>query len=221
MTHLGRHLRPGDTVLGYDIAQHNLTDDAYSKRGELPDAILVRKTYTKIKKRTERRKWKLKRLNIIEDTERVLKKSDIERQEREFESFMCEVEEDPDSLANVNVYSKFNTKDEEKEYERRFGHLENNDGDDDDFALLPDLLGAMVLNDAEEQIVVPNQAPPAAQNDDFDDDDLMMMAQVPQQEVIKHTGRGLRNKGNDDIQQKQGGFQQQDASSVFKPFTKD
>lgn len=71
-THLGRVLRPGDVALGYDLRASNLTDpnlEAAIARGyELPDAMLVRKSYAeKRRKRRARgqgRNWRLRRLNV-------------------------------------------------------------------------------------------------------------------------------------------------------------
>jgi len=44
-THLGRLLRPGDIVYGYDLANTNLNDPIFDsmKREDVPDAVLVRK----------------------------------------------------------------------------------------------------------------------------------------------------------------------------------
>ncbi len=58
VTHLGRILRTGDTVLGYHLSsQANFTAEELGLR-DLPDVILVRKVYEKHGKRN----WTLKNL---------------------------------------------------------------------------------------------------------------------------------------------------------------
>ncbi|KAL9653875.1 hypothetical protein ABK040_012935 [Willaertia magna] len=62
-SHLGRLLKPGDTVLGYDLhrlqfEEETIKEYKHSQMNKLPEVILVRKVY---KKRHERN-WKLKTL---------------------------------------------------------------------------------------------------------------------------------------------------------------
>lgn len=61
-THLGDILNFNDTVLGYDLTQASLSDiDKFnSKDLQLPDVVLVKKTYPKFRKRQRNRIWKLK-----------------------------------------------------------------------------------------------------------------------------------------------------------------
>jgi nonsense-mediated mRNA decay protein 3 len=209
MTHLGHLLQPGDTVLGYDIIQHNLGDDAYNKRGDLPDAILVRKTLHKIKKRSERRKWKLKRLGIVDEGEKVLKKAQIEQSQVEFEEFMEEIEEDPQMLSTVNIYSRFTTKAEEDEHHTRFGHLAGEDGEDD----LPDLLEAMVLHDAQISIETAPKVKPVDRNDEDEDDEPFMDDSGPK--VSVKSGRGLHNQKSG-AQLRAGGFDTDNAQEAYQ-----
>jgi len=76
VSHLGYLIKPGDLVLGYDLANAVL-GESISKplRGRvLPDILLVRKTYDKKKKTKKRRNWKLKRLKIEADDDMKQKK---------------------------------------------------------------------------------------------------------------------------------------------------
>lgn len=135
-THLGRVLRPGDVVLGYDLRASNHTDpnlEAAIARGyELPDALLVRKSYAeKRRKRRARgqgRNWRLRRLNVAAGAdaddeaeasaaqERKPRGGAAARAERraadaaeaaraeDLERFLEEIEEDPDVRARIALY---------------------------------------------------------------------------------------------------------------------
>lgn len=60
-THLGDILNFNDTVLGYDLLQSQLSDlDQFDQDLQLPDIILVKKTFPKFRKRQRNRIWKLK-----------------------------------------------------------------------------------------------------------------------------------------------------------------
>ena len=62
-SHLGKYLEVGDDVLGYDLKTSNInSDNLDTLDGNYPDAILVRKIFAKRERRTEKRKWKLKRI---------------------------------------------------------------------------------------------------------------------------------------------------------------
>ena len=68
-THLGNQIFPGDHALGYDLSVTVATsvalDEAVAKGLELPDVILVRKSYrSKRARRAQRRNWELKRLEM-------------------------------------------------------------------------------------------------------------------------------------------------------------
>eukprot|EP00879_Flechtneria_rotunda_P020112 GHRR01021152.1.p1 GENE.GHRR01021152.1~~GHRR01021152.1.p1 ORF type:complete len:446 (+),score=110.36 GHRR01021152.1:905-2242(+) len=70
-THLGHILHPGDSAMGYDLANANLVDMDYeahvNRGGTVPDVILVRKSYEEKRKKTrgrQNRAWKLKHLPI-------------------------------------------------------------------------------------------------------------------------------------------------------------
>lgn len=61
-THLGDILNFNDTVLGYDLLQSNLSEiDEFQERDlQIPDIVLVKKTFPKYRKRQRNRLWKLK-----------------------------------------------------------------------------------------------------------------------------------------------------------------
>jgi nonsense-mediated mRNA decay protein 3 len=125
-SHLGRILKAGDVVLGYDLATANFNnsdfDEARASRklDNLPDVVLVRKSYAHLRRQGVQRKWKLRDLEKEEegtamDTEVVSKKKspsavsgsqrlEQERAARDMEMFMQDIEEDPEMRQSINVY---------------------------------------------------------------------------------------------------------------------
>eukprot|EP00455_Lapot_gusevi_P046566 TRINITY_DN614_c0_g3_i2.p1 TRINITY_DN614_c0_g3~~TRINITY_DN614_c0_g3_i2.p1 ORF type:complete len:539 (+),score=164.90 TRINITY_DN614_c0_g3_i2:130-1746(+) len=103
-THLGNLLSPGDNALGYYLKHANLNEsDVEGLQGlELPDVVLVRKSYP-AKNRARRRKWDLK---VLEKEEEEGKRRDDDRAMRDLEQFKQELEEDPELRANVNIFKK-------------------------------------------------------------------------------------------------------------------
>ncbi|GMH34161.1 hypothetical protein BSKO_01995 [Bryopsis sp. KO-2023] len=107
-THLGNVLKPGDSALGYDLKHAHIANDDYDAhlaRGmQLPDAILVSKSYAeKRKKRRQRgvqRPWKLQTM----DREMGEGGRNPEVEDKEMEQFLDEVEEDPDVRARISVF---------------------------------------------------------------------------------------------------------------------
>lgn len=63
-THLGHLLKPGDSVLGYNLEDANINDVHYDKlnKDRIPDVVLVKKFYGDSERRTDRY-WKLKHLD--------------------------------------------------------------------------------------------------------------------------------------------------------------
>eukprot|EP01006_Ploeotia_vitrea_P039272 TRINITY_DN66326_c8_g9_i1.p1 TRINITY_DN66326_c8_g9~~TRINITY_DN66326_c8_g9_i1.p1 ORF type:complete len:603 (-),score=332.96 TRINITY_DN66326_c8_g9_i1:27-1682(-) len=107
ITHLGNVLKPGDTVLGYDLSTTNLTDVTTEKlrnADSLPEIILVRKSYPNRKNRQRNRKFKLKSLPKTRDQEP--RKAELRREEEQYEQFLRELEEDPELRAQVNLYKR-------------------------------------------------------------------------------------------------------------------
>lgn len=102
-THLGHLLNPGDYALGYDVYAANTNDDMISqyKSLELPDVILIKKSYEqrRQRKKGKARKWKLKRLNMEVDV-----RIDEDKKDDEYELFLRELEENPESRFNISLY---------------------------------------------------------------------------------------------------------------------
>lgn len=60
-THLGAVLKPGDTVLGYLLANSNFNNDAWETMNQdrVPEVVLIRKTYPARRKQKKPRNWRL------------------------------------------------------------------------------------------------------------------------------------------------------------------
>eukprot|EP00735_Rhodelphis_limneticus_P014159 TRINITY_DN815_c0_g1::TRINITY_DN815_c0_g1_i2::g.25330::m.25330 TRINITY_DN815_c0_g1::TRINITY_DN815_c0_g1_i2::g.25330 ORF type:complete len:597 (+),score=131.34,sp/Q55BF2/NMD3_DICDI/49.58/4e-163,NMD3/PF04981.8/9.6e-73,NMD3/PF04981.8/4.1e+03,zf-C2H2_jaz/PF12171.3/4.5e+02,zf-C2H2_jaz/PF12171.3/2.9 TRINITY_DN815_c0_g1_i2:101-1792(+) len=106
-THLGGYLYPGDTVLGYDLANlvYNEANMSPAGRANLPDIVLVRKTYPN--RRTKSRAWKLKRLNAEVDSGATNAKKAAqarEKVEQEFEEFQKVLEEDRELRCHIKLF---------------------------------------------------------------------------------------------------------------------
>lgn len=123
-THLGRFLKAGDIVLGYDLVSANMNEAAFletatddASASMLPEVVLVKRGYPK-KDRSKDRLWTLRELpkdmNGIEENcingSRGPRGSNREREkidagtERDREEFMQELEQDPELRATVNLY---------------------------------------------------------------------------------------------------------------------
>ena len=85
------------------------------KKYALPDVVIVRKAYPKLRKRQKTRIWKLKHLekesiyenNIWEGKKKKGKNEDQEmedRKQQDMRDFMDEIEEDPELRSNINLY---------------------------------------------------------------------------------------------------------------------
>lgn len=97
-THMGHILNHGDTAIGYDLTTLNCEDlEELQNQKYLPDVILVRKTYPERKKRF----WKLKRIEMEEEAEDKHRKP--EEEEKQFQEFMDELEQDKTMRARVNI----------------------------------------------------------------------------------------------------------------------
>lgn len=64
-THLGHLLKPGDSVLAYNIEDANINDDNFDKlkKEHVPDVIIVKKYYGDTSMLKNSRIWKLKHLS--------------------------------------------------------------------------------------------------------------------------------------------------------------
>jgi len=114
-THLGHRLKPGDYALGYDLSTANFNDDDTSnlRPEQMPDVILVKKTYPERRKKNRTRHWQLK--HLAKEAGEDMKGGDIERSARDLEAFMQDVEEDPETRAQMQLYK---AKDAELAFQR-------------------------------------------------------------------------------------------------------
>jgi len=103
--HIAGIIHPGDTVLGYDLVRANFNESDIEGMGKkhLPDVIVVRKYYDKNRKARYRRRWKLKRLPK-EEGELVSRRGEETKNERDYEQFLRDLEEDPDFRSNIQLY---------------------------------------------------------------------------------------------------------------------
>ncbi|VVT54996.1 uncharacterized protein SAPINGB_P004367 [Magnusiomyces paraingens] len=130
-SHLGGIIHPGDTVMGYDLENANWNSELWDglDKDRIPSVILVKKVYDGEGKRKAKKKrnWRLKRM-AVEHNEREqeraadavdvggkggggggggLNKQDavIARQERDYEDFLEELEQDEQLRSDVNFYA--------------------------------------------------------------------------------------------------------------------
>ena len=116
-THLGEFINFNDTVLCYDLAQmtiQELEDFDNSHKHALPDVVIVKKGYPKVRRRQQKRIWKLKRLdmeqqesnNIHQGKKKKAGGDDVAegKNDRDYKDFLEEIEEDPEMRQNINLY---------------------------------------------------------------------------------------------------------------------
>eukprot|EP01114_Cavostelium_apophysatum_P019934 TRINITY_DN6555_c0_g1_i1.p1 TRINITY_DN6555_c0_g1~~TRINITY_DN6555_c0_g1_i1.p1 ORF type:complete len:509 (+),score=147.53 TRINITY_DN6555_c0_g1_i1:148-1674(+) len=102
-THLGHLLNPGDYALGYDLTTLNVNDDDISslRSRQMPDIMLVKKNYPERRKKNRTRHWKLKTLDKETSDDNQMKN---DSQGHDYESFMQDLEEDPELRSQVQLY---------------------------------------------------------------------------------------------------------------------
>ncbi|KAI9002355.1 NMD3 family-domain-containing protein, partial [Gaertneriomyces semiglobifer] len=111
-THLGRILNPGDHCLGYDLTHSNFNSENWDAlnsvarlQGNIPDVVLVRKSYPNARKKGKARGWKLKTLAKEEELQYVNRsKAEEARNEMDYEYFLRDLEEDQELRGMVNLY---------------------------------------------------------------------------------------------------------------------
>jgi len=104
-SHLGRILHPGDTVLGFNVVNCNTNNSYFEKmnKDQIPDVIITKKVYADKNTRRKRRKWKLRHMAEIEDDDaKTVNTTD----DRDYEDFLEDLEEDPDIRERINIYKK-------------------------------------------------------------------------------------------------------------------
>ncbi|CAG0914355.1 unnamed protein product [Notodromas monacha] len=110
-SHLGSILKPGDTVLGYDLKNANVNDPHFDKMNpdKIPSVVLVKKVYASDATKGSRRAWKLKRLQEAETASVGSSGMD-----QDFVDFMDDLEADPVMRQGVNIYKNPKFKPREK-----------------------------------------------------------------------------------------------------------
>lgn len=117
-THLGQQLDYNDEVLGYDLSQSNLDQEATEMmekaKRDIPDVFLVKKFFER--KKDRKRNWKLQPIikeEAVADEEETKgkkkknKQADLEeRKRRDLEAFMNDIEEDPELKQHMNIYKE-------------------------------------------------------------------------------------------------------------------
>ncbi|KAM3967174.1 LOW QUALITY PROTEIN: 60S ribosomal export protein NMD3 [Aphomia sociella] len=102
-THLGHILKPGDTVLGYNLGNTNVNDANFDKldRNVVPDVFLVKKHYGERSARRRARNWKLK--HMAEELHEGISSSN-----EDYNEFLDDLEEDPAFRQNINIFKDGN-----------------------------------------------------------------------------------------------------------------
>jgi nonsense-mediated mRNA decay protein 3 len=117
-SHLGGVLKPGDYVLGYDLSSQNVVSDDFDeylrRQGDLPDVILIRKSYHKTNRRRHRN-WRLKSMDIDYGEDAESGKKDKNAVEEEYDRFLEELEEDKEMREQINMYRVPQTMDVDSE----------------------------------------------------------------------------------------------------------
>lgn len=103
-TYLGDVLKEGSYVWGYDLSSLNLSGfiDNHSSLKELPDVILVKKSYQEAKN-LKRRIWRLKELEKEKADTKAMNR-DNEKRAKDYEEFLNDLETDPEMRSHVNMY---------------------------------------------------------------------------------------------------------------------
>ncbi|KAI9888616.1 MAG: hypothetical protein M1814_006597 [Vezdaea aestivalis] len=113
-THLGGVLHVGDSVMGYDLSNTNFNNpnlEAVEQSGTfasaIPDVVLIKKAFVRNEKHAKKRTWKLKRFGK-EESDMAPRKQDADREERDYEMFLRDVEEDEELRATLALYKSSN-----------------------------------------------------------------------------------------------------------------
>jgi len=88
-----------------------IEDFEHNHKGMMPDVVIVRKAFPKIRKRQNKRIWKLNRLEIehaddknVHDKKKKKKDDGAPDGDKDLQEFMDDLEEDPEMRANINLY---------------------------------------------------------------------------------------------------------------------
>ena len=113
-SHLGNILSPGDHCKGYMLTNTNFNHESFEDlaqkhKNEIPDIIIVKKSFPNARKKSRRRNWKLKTMAKTEDLEnRNQTKQERENAERDMELFLRDVEEDKELRQMINLFKDDN-----------------------------------------------------------------------------------------------------------------
>jgi len=166
VTHLGGLLQPGDMVKGYDLSQlathsdlvHDKNLRPYLKKHKMPDVIVVKKHYEYRSKR-ERRNWKLKQL--VKEREYSVDKHLAEREQRDQELFMRDIEQDAELRAQIKVYR-------DPKYVAPEGGADGWNAEEDDMPRIPD---EELIDEFAEMKIDEGNGDQIEQNGDEDEDE--------------------------------------------------
>jgi len=180
-SHMGKHLQPGDEVLGYDLRTINTSgiDDVVIKDASNIQVILVRKKFrTTQKKRQERRKWKLRRMALQNDEGNV-KNKENRRDEQDFADFQDDLEEDAELRRDVNIYR------DPKRMQQEDTSMEDSDEDDESVPEIPlaEMLEGLDLNEDSEDDVDGNDAMEEEQTEKENLEDPMERAKAAERKA--------------------------------------
>ena len=125
-------------VLGYDLHQLSTHNDLihdknlkyYLKKHKMPDVIVIKKYYPYYTK-SMKRKWKLK--SMVKERDYNVDKYAAEREKRDNEIFMRDIEQDFDLRCQIKVY-----KDHDNQQNDNNNNNNNNNDDDDMPPQIPD-----------------------------------------------------------------------------------
>lgn len=97
-SHIGYLLKPGDSVMCYNLEDANINDPNFEKmdKDKVPDLVLVKKLYGDTSGREGVRNWKLKHLDE--------EATNLDHGTRDYREFLEDLEEDPDYRQQVNIY---------------------------------------------------------------------------------------------------------------------
>ena len=103
-THLGGVLKIGDPALGYDIDNLASGKLDFVRKG-MPDVVLVKKVYPRKVGNKKKRAWKIKHMEKEKEEGKRSAKRQEDKEERDYEGFLEEIEEDPEMRAKINIYN--------------------------------------------------------------------------------------------------------------------
>jgi nonsense-mediated mRNA decay protein 3 len=129
-THLGEVLNYNDSVMCYDLETANFPEDVAERiatmKKDAPDVVVVKKHYPRMRRKNRKRYWKLERMPMKDETnmeadeeaeeeEKTNKKGKKQKKskkhtkteydnQKEFEEFLRDLEEDPELRTAVNLY---------------------------------------------------------------------------------------------------------------------